>query len=242
KRWQQKKKNHEQQRQFAEQWTKFVEEAGPSLAAKLPSFANLLAGTIIRWHTDATFREAGAAQMDLLIVEDAETLTEADLLKLSGQAQRCVLVGQALAEPTPAPTVAEKASRALLPAPLVSAACWNKLWQTLGGEAGCWPCAWRREEGRLVCQLRPLNAGDRHHLEREGLADAPDIELRILHRPRTRPCLAQVIFASHCTFADAFRFMMREVQEFPLEPLGWTGWWSEDPQRHCRHLGPNAGR
>jgi hypothetical protein len=240
--WQQKKKNDEQQRQFAEQWAKFVEETGPSLAAKLPSFADLLAGTIIRWHTDATFREAGAARMDLLIVEDAETLTEADLLKLSGQAQRCVLVGQALAEPTPAPTVAEKASRALLPAPLVSAACWNKLWQTLGGEAGCWPCAWRREEGRLVCQLMPLNAGDRHHLEREGLADAPDIELRILHRPRTQPCLAQVIFASHCTFADAFRFMMREVQEFPLEPLGRTGWWSEDPQRHCRHLGPNAGR
>ena len=96
--------------------------------------------------------------------------------------------------------------------------------------------------GPLVCQLMPLNAGDRHHLEREGLADAPDIELRILHRPRTQPCLAQVIFASHCTFADAFRFMMREVQEFPLEPLGRTGWWSEDPQRHCRHLGPNAGR
>jgi hypothetical protein len=240
--WQQKKKNDEQQRQFAQQWTKFVEETGPSLAAKLPSFANLLAGTIIRWHTDGTFQEAGAARVDLLIVEDAETLTEADLLKLSRQAQRCVLVGQALAEPTPAPTVAEKASRALLPAPLVSAICWNKLWQTLGGEAGCWPCAWQREEGRLVCQLMPLSAEDRQHLEGEGLADAPDIELRILHRPRTRPCLAQVIFAPHCTFADAFRFMVREVQEFPLEPLGRTGWWSEDPQRHCRHLGPNAGR
>lgn len=240
--WQQKKKNDEQHHQFAQQWTKFVQESGPSLAAKLPSFANLLAGTIIRWHTDGTFREAGAARVDLLIVEDAETLTEADLLKLSRQAQRCVLVAQALAEPTPAPTVAEQASRALLPAPLVSVTCWNKLWQTLGGEAGCWPCAWQREQGRLVCQLMPLSAEDRQHLEGEGLADAPDIELRILHRPRTQPCLAQVIFAPHGTFADAFRFMVCEVQEFPLEPLGRTGWWSEDPQRHCRHLGPNAGR
>jgi hypothetical protein len=240
--WQQKKKTDEQQRQFAQQCTKFVEETGPSLAAKLPSFANLLAGTIIRWHTDGMFREAGAAPVDLLIVEDAETLTEADLLKLSRQARRCVLVVQALAEPTPAPTALEKASRALLPAPLVSATCWNKLWQTLGGEAGHWPCAWQRAEGRLVCQLMPLSAEDRQYLEGERLADAPDIELRILHRPRTRPCLAQVIFAPHCTFADAFKFMVCEVQEFPLEPLGRTGWWSEDPQHHCWHLGPNAGR
>jgi hypothetical protein len=238
--WQQKKKSDEQQCQFAQQWTKFVEEAGPSLAAKLPSFANLLAATILRWHTDAKMRDAVGGPFDLLIVEDAETLTEADLLKLSRHASRCVLVGLSLAEPTPTPTAAEKAARALLPAPLVSAACWNKLWQTLGGDAGRWQCAWQREQGRLVCQLMPLGAEDRQHLDSEGLADAPDIELRILHRPRTRPCLAEVIFGPHCSFAEAFRFMMREVQEFPLEPLGRTGWWSEDAERICLHLGPNT--
>jgi hypothetical protein len=240
--WQQRKTRDEQQCQFAQQWTRFVQDAGPGLAAKLPSYANVLAGTVMRWHTDAKFRDAVGEPVDLLIVEDAETLTEADLLKLSRQAQRSVLVGQALAEPTPPPSVAEKASRVLLPAPLVSAACWHKLWQTLGGDAGCWPCAWHREEGRLVCQLRPLGDEDRKHLESEGLADAPDIELRILHRPSTRPCLAQVIFGPHRSFADAFQFMVAEVQEFPLEPLSRTGWWSEDGHRHCRHLGPGATR
>src|SRR5439155_18383656 len=134
----------------------------------------------LRWHTDGKLREAVAGPFDLLLIEDAETLTEADLLKLSRQAPRCVLVSQALAEPTPAPTVAEKASRALLPAPLVSAACWTKLWQTLGGDAECWPCSWHREQGRLVCQLMPLAAEDRQYLESEGLADAAEIELRIL--------------------------------------------------------------
>jgi AAA domain len=240
--WRVRKKNDEQQCQFAQQWTMFIEESGPSLAARLPSFANVLAGTVLRWHTDAKFRDAVASPVDLLIVEDAETLTEADLLKLSRHAKRMILVVQALAEPTPAPTVAEKASRALLAAPLVSAVCWHRLWQTLGGEAGRWPCTWQREHGRLVCQLFPLSAEDRQHLETESLADAPDIELRILHRAHTQPCLAQVIFAPHCTFEWAFSFMVREVQEFPLEPFGQSAWWSDEPQRFCRHLCPIAQR
>lgn len=238
--WQRKKLHDEQQCQFAQQWTKFVHESGADLATRLPSFANLVAGSIQRWHADAKTRDAAGAPFDLLIVEDAESLTEADLLKLSRYAPRCVLAAQSLAEPTPAPTVAEKASRALLPAPLVSAACWTKVWHTLGGDAGRWPCVWHREQGRMVCQLMPLSADDAQHLESEGLADAPDIELRILHRPRTQPCLAQVIFTPQCTFHDAFSFMMREVQEFPLQPLGRTAWWSEDAERHRRHLGPNA--
>jgi hypothetical protein len=88
----------------------------------------------------------------------------------------------------------------------------------------------------------PLCAEDRQHLENEGLADAPDIELGILHRPSTRPCLAQVTFGPNCAFADAFAFMVREVQEFPLQPLGRTGWWREDDRRVCRQLGPANGR
>jgi hypothetical protein len=255
--WQQKKNEDEEHLQFAQKWLKFLEEAGVSLAAKLPHLANVLAGTIMRWHTDAKFREAGAGSVDVLLIEDAETLTEAEVLKLSGQAKRCVLVAQSLAEPTPAPSAVARAEsskgvgtssmpfgapQSVPPTPLVSAACWSKLWHALGGEAGCWPCAWRRDENRLVCQLVPLGSDDRPHLESEGLADAPDIELRILHRPRSRPCLAQVIFAPHGSFADAFHFMVREVQEFPLQPLGRTGWWSEDSQRHYRNLGLNTAR
>ena len=120
--------------------------------------------------------------------------------------------------------------------------CWQRLWQNLGGDAACWPHAWLREEGRLVCHLLPLSTDDRQHLENEGLADAPDIELGILHCPGTRPCLAQVTFGPNIAFADAFAFMVREVQEFPLQPLGRTAWWGEDDRRVCRHLGPSNGR
>lgn len=236
--WLHKKQLDEEQCQFAHQWSKFVEETGPQLAARLPSFANLLAGTIQRWNADAKFQTAVADSVDFLIIEDADTLTDVDLLKLSRQAQRCILSAQALAEAAPAPVAVEKTPRA----PLASAASWNRLWQTLGGDEGVWPCTWHREQGRLVCQLLPLSAEDRQHLECEGLADTPDIDLGILHRPRSRPCLAQVVFSAQSTFADAFTFMVREVQEFPLQPLGRTGWWSEDEQRVHRHLGPNAGR
>ena len=239
--WLAKKQQVEEECQFAQQWTAFVEQTGPQLAARLPSFANLLAGTASRWHADAKFRDAVATPVDLLIVEDADTLTDTDLLKLTGHAQRCLLVSQTLAEAAPTPTVAEKTLR-LPVVPLGAVGCWNRLWQALGGDAGYWPYTWQRDQGRLVCQLMPLTAEDRQHLESEGLADACDIELRILHRPRTRPCLAQVIFPPHGTFEQAFTFMVREVQEFPLEPLGRTGWWSEDAQTWCWHLGPSAPR
>jgi hypothetical protein len=226
--WQRRKALGEEECQFAHQWVKFIEESAPQWATRLASFANLLAGTMGRWNGDARFRDATAAPFDLVIIEDADALTEADLLKLSRQAARCVLVGAAVMT---APPAAEKATRP-------ATGCWQKLWHALGGDAGCWPHAWQREEGRLVCQLMPLTAEDRQHLENEGLADAPDIELGILHRPSTRPCLAQVTFGPNCAFADAFAFMVREVQEFPLQPLGRTGWWREDDQRVCRQLGP----
>jgi hypothetical protein len=222
--WAQKKMADEQRCQFAQQWVKFIEEAGADLATKLTTFANVFAGTIARWHGDAKFREAAAAPIDLVIVEDADTLTDADISKLARLGQRCILVSAALAE-SPAPS-----------------SWWQRLWTALGGDAGRWPCRWRREDGRLVCQMFPIATEDRLHLESERLADSPDIELRILHRPRTRPCLAQVIFPSECKFTEAFTFMVREVQEFPLEPLGATAWWNDDARRHVRHLGPNPGR
>jgi hypothetical protein len=232
--WLEAKGHIEQQCQFAQQWTTFVEQAGPLLTARLPGFANVVALPLSRWQSDTKTRDAAETPVDLLIIEDAETLTEAELLKLSRHAQRCVLAASALAETTPAPPAGEKSPHA----PLVAAGCWNRLWHALNGDADHWPHAWRRDQDRLCCQLMPLSAEDLQHLESECLVDAADIELGILHRPRTRPCLAQVIFPPQYPFAEAFTFMVREVQEFPLEPLSRTGWWSEDAGRVHWRLGP----
>jgi AAA domain len=232
--WLGKKARGDEECQFAHQWAKFIEESAPQWATRLASFANVLAGTVGRWHADACFRDAA---YDLVLIEDADALSEADVLKLSRHGARCVLVGSAIvtAPPTPEKTARPTATK------MTASAYWPRLWHALGGDAGRWPHAWTRQEGRLVCQLMPLSAEDRLHLENEGLADAPDIELGILHCPSTPPCLAQVTFGPSRAFADAFAFMVREVQEFPLQPLGRTAWWREDDRRVCHHLGPANG-
>jgi hypothetical protein len=46
-----------------------------------------------------------------------------------------------------------------------------------------------------------------------------------------------VIFGPATTFADAFTFVMREIEEFPLEPLGYTGWWANGTDCWRFHLG-----
>ena len=132
-------------------------------------------------------RDTLETPVDLLIIEDAETLTEADLLKLSlGHAQRCVLTAFLRTWKNGRRAVPlERTPSALL----VAAGCWNRPGNALGGDAEHWPHAWRREQGRLCCQLMPLSAEDLQHLESECLVDAADIELGILHRPQTRPCL-----------------------------------------------------
>ncbi len=236
--WIERTKHDEQQCQFARQWLQFVEESGPQLAERLPGFANVVASTIQRWQTDVKFRAATRAPFDFVIVEDAESLADADMVKLARQAERCVLVASALGEAPPQ----EKPVRSILTAAVPTTSAWRRIWQALGGDAGRWPCTWRREQGRLVCQLVPLGADDRQHLESESLADASNIELRILHRPRSTPRLAQVLFGPQHSFEDAFRFMVCEVQEFPLEPLGQTGWWSDDAQCVRRRLGPASFR
>ncbi|HZZ82315.1 MAG TPA: AAA domain-containing protein [Gemmataceae bacterium] len=230
--WLRRKALSEEECQFAHQWATFVSEAAPQWTARLGTFANIVATTVQRWQADGRARECAAGPFDLIVIEDADTLSESDLLKLAGQAPRCVLVATSLFEAPPAGI--DKGSRVI--GRPQAAPCWPRLWQALDHQD--WPHTWRREDGRLVCQLVPLTGEDAKHLESECLADAPDIELRILHRPLTRPCLAQVRFSPGSRFADAFAFMVREVQEFPLQPVGRTGWWHEDERRICRHLGP----
>jgi hypothetical protein len=238
--WQQHRQHDEETCLFAKKWSGFVEEASPQLTARLPMLANVLAGTWAGWRTESRFQEAANASFDLLLIEDADTLTESDLLRAARQVQRCVLVGQFLTESTPAPKSAEKPSRSFAALPLASALCWPRLWQSLSGDAGLWPYTWFREQGRLVCQRFPLSKEDRQDLHCEGLADAAEIELRILHHPKATPCLAQLVFPPHWTFQEAFAFIISETQEIPLQPLSRSSWWREDVQRWSWFVSPSS--
>jgi hypothetical protein len=207
--WQLIRQRDEEQCQFAQQWSAFIEASGADFVARLPGYANLLAGSSKRWLNDAKLRESVNAPVDLVIIEDADTLTESDIQELARLGRRSMLVSQSLEE-----TFTNRT--------------YDRLWQTLGGKVEVFPCSWRREAGRLICQLTPLSAADQQYLERECVADAPDIELAILQRPYNPPALAQVVFGAKRSFADAFQFLIREVQEFPLVPAGRTKWWTEN--------------
>jgi hypothetical protein len=240
--WLRRKKEDEEQCQFARQWTEFVEATGPQLASRLPGLANVLAGTLTGWQTDRLFREAAASAFDLVVIEDADTLTEAELLPAARQARRCVLVGRTFDEARQTARDGSDETRSLaslLPSHPVGQT-FNRVWQSLGGDAGLWPHSWRREENRLICHLLPLQRTDRPHVYEERLADAAEIELRIVHRPKETPRLAQMVFPSHWTFAEALTFVVREAQELPIQPVCQSGWWSEDSRRCSWHTAPSA--
>jgi hypothetical protein len=216
--WQAKRREDEQQCQFARQWSQFVEDKGDQLATRLPRLANVVAVSAQRWHSDAKLRESAGHSFDLVIVEDAENLSDADMTKAAAFGGRAAFVANVPVE-SAAPTT------------------WNRLWHAAGGDAWRLPNAWRREAGKLVCDLVPVEPADVRHLETERLADADDIELHILHRPNTKPRLVQVRFDESTTFENAFTFMVREVQEFPLEPLGRTAWWEDGGPTAVLHFG-----
>ncbi len=236
-RWQRQRSQDEQDLQFARQWVDYLEGAGPQLAGRLPQLANLLVGTCATVLQDAAFREALAGSADLLVIEEAERLTEAELLRLARHARRVVLIGQVLADSSVhRPT--EKGAR--VSGVTLAPTCWARLWHALGGDASCLPYSWYREGDRLVCQLVPLRVEDRAHLESECLADAADVELRILNHPKGRPSLAQVAFPGTVSLQEAFALIVREVGEVPLPPAGRSAWWHEDDAGCSWRVGPAA--
>jgi hypothetical protein len=89
----------------------------------------------------------------------------------------------------------------------LSASGFARLW----GQLHCDP--WVRDGDRIVCRLRPLPASCR--LDREPVADRPDVVLGI-HTPRDgKPELAEVAFPPGTPIAQAVEFVFRELGELP---------------------------
>lgn len=225
--WGKQRERDEQTRRFARQWAEYLEGAGPELAGRLPRLANVLAAPAAALARDPLLNDALDGPLELLVVEEAERLTESELHRLAPLARRLVLVGHAPCEAA-APRPPEKPTRtAGLPA--LAPACWPRLWQALGGDCARLPYAWHRDGEKLVCRLAPLTEADRTHVEVEPLADASDVELRIVTRPRARPCLAEVAFGADTPVREAFARIVRELDEVPLAAAGRTGWWRAEP-------------
>lgn len=144
------------------------------------------------------------APFDLLILDRAELLPEAEFARLSRLAKRWLLVGDASAAPPPS----RNGRRAEVPFFARVAAALDR--EPLVPEGP-----------RYVCRLLPPVA--RRALTREPLADRPEIELRFV-ADEAEPVVAEIAFPAALPVPDAKAFLYGELNEVRLRPLGEAVW------------------
>src|SRR5262249_30261137 len=83
----------------ARRWAACLEEAAGPPPARLPGYVNLVAATTAGLAADPHFGEASSqshgAPFDLLVLEEADQVTESEFLKAARRARHWVLVGEA---------------------------------------------------------------------------------------------------------------------------------------------------
>jgi len=202
------------------EWLRSLEQAWPGLPAELASRARIVAAT-----TGLAVERAGAADFDLLVLEEAHRVSEAELLSLSRLARRWVLVGEPPAEvPLPPPPRKPSATRSRSAGPALPFA---RLWNTLHTDPRRLPTRWSLTTDRLVARLRPVSSEQEPHLQREAVFDRPEIEVAIVTGPEQEPQLAEVTFPPTTALSEAKEYIYRELQELAVQPLGPTLRWRQ---------------
>jgi hypothetical protein len=228
--WSKQRQEDEARCALMREWVEYLETSSEQLAAKLPGYANLVAGTPAAVAADPHFGDAGSSggSFDLLVLDEADHLTESDFLKAARRARAWVLVGEPAAPGDAGHRGRNGSGRGHY---------FHKLWDHLHCDPGQLPYTWFRDGDRLGCRLRPVSADQRRWLEAEPLADAPDVELRILALPHTRAVLAEVVFPAAMALPEAKSFLCRELQEITVQVSGRCLHWQETPERVAVHFG-----
>ncbi|HKB03806.1 MAG TPA: AAA domain-containing protein [Gemmataceae bacterium] len=177
---------------------------------------DVVAGPVAGIAADA---DLGGESFDLLLVDDAHKLTEAELLAAAPLADRWVLVGES-GQPSDGRT---RNSSPDLFARLAAA---------LPHEV------WVHDGSRLVCRLHPVRGTDRRRLECEPVVDSPDIELRMMTPPGGEPILAEVAFPGQTSPDTAREYVCRELGEVTFQPCARTADWEDSPTGPVLRFGP----
>jgi hypothetical protein len=157
---------------------------------------------------------------DLLVLDHAEELTEADFLRLARLGRRWVLIGDIAFPEEHRPHPKGLSSRngqgfgrngRAPEAPFAT-----RMAQLLDHEK------WGLEPDRLICRLARLSPEERRRITREPVVNRPEIELRIA--PQGEPVLAEVAFPVAIGIAEAKSFLYQELGEVLLRPCGEVAW------------------
>jgi len=212
-RWHREVQEQEQQLQLLHNWIACLAETKP-WPQLLGKYANVIAGTVSTLAVNERFgcQTVDKPAYDLLVLQEADQITETDFLKIAAVARRWVLVGE--------PGVDRGAERV-----------YDRLWRHLHWEPRHLPYTWHQEKDRLCCRLRPVAADQKQLLETERVADYPDIELRILALPGAEPALAEVVFPAGFSIVDAKSYLFRELQELTVYTSGHNVFWIEELNR-----------
>ncbi|MBM4070028.1 MAG: hypothetical protein FJ271_13910 [Planctomycetes bacterium] len=232
-RWQSQCQRDDDTCQFARRWSAFLQESADALVNRLPALANLVAATFSALAADKHFGQTSGLVFDLLILEEAHLLGEADFFRLSRRARRWTLVGE------PTWLCGSRGAPAKAPP---TPSFFQRLWSHFHCDPGKLPYSWHAEGDRSCCRLRSVPTEHRQHLESERLADFPDIELRILSLPHAPPALAEVVFPASLSFAEAKKFIYRELQEAAVQAAGRGTGLSQQAERWIFSFADEAGR
>jgi hypothetical protein len=221
-----------ERQQFVREWIEYLETAG-ALPQRLPELANLVAATTTALRNDPHFGDTaqngtGHPPFDLLVLEEAEQVTESELLNAVRRARRWVLLGEPVWEREVAAPVAR--GRVTMPV-LPRVHVFERLWHHLHCDPRRLPYTWFSEADRLGCRLRSVPDDLRSLLETERVADHPDIELRILTPPRGQPVLAAIVFPPSMTLEQAKQYIFQELEELAVQPTAGSLCWVEEPER-----------
>jgi hypothetical protein len=231
-------------------WADTLRQDPQMLAERLRCCFNVVAATLTGSATDPPCDGFGEdSTFDLLLIEHAESITEAEFVAAARRCRRWVLIAESTSLESEPPN--SNSSAGYRPDrrsnKSTSPGLFKRLWTALHCDPSRLPYVWLREaDNRLCCRLRSVSAEQRRWLEIERVADFREIELRIVAPPRGNAggadsFLAEVVFPSTMSIADAKAYIFRELDEVPVRAVGRDVEWQESSDRLRMLLTPQYG-
>jgi hypothetical protein len=253
--WERRLKQDEERCAAAAQWAGGLDQALGTFPERLLCCVNVVAATPRALAQDPRFGDAVTPPpvFDLLILDEADQFTEADFRQAARRARRWVLVGEPQPDTEAPPVPRSHHGRAPRP-PALRPGFFQRLWRNLRWDPRRLPYSWELRGERLHCRLRSVAPEQESWVQTERLADRPDVELRILSRPRPpqpaegdaarEPELVEVVFPATTSVPEAKEYLFRELGEVTLQAASSDWHWVETAERVVLRLAlvldPNA--